>query len=189
MGHDQTAPHHRHRPPLLASRRSGTDSHPTAGRSRRSPVRERRHRLRHLSGRFITSLSRRAPAPEEVAAVRAALNAGEWACWVRLGRADRVEAIATAARLPAEIAADSRWVAAALVHDVGKAECGLGTVGRSVATVRGWVQRPEQIGGPGGRLSAPCRDRRHPVAGRGRPAGAGRLGGGASRRRARGRST
>ena len=113
-------------------------------------MRERRHRLRHLSGRFITSLSARAPTPDEVASVRAALNAGEWACWARLGRADRVEAIATSARLPAEIAADSRWVAAALVHDVGKAECGLGTVGRSVATVRGWVQRPEQIGGRAG---------------------------------------
>ena len=108
------------------------------------------HRARHLAGRFFTSLSRREPAPAEIAAVRAALSEAEWECWARLGRADRVEAIATAARLPAEIAADGRWVAAALVHDVGKAECGLGPVGRSVATVRGWVQRPDRVTGRAG---------------------------------------
>ena len=109
------------------------------------------HRARHLVGRFVGSLRRGEPTAVELAAVQSTLNPGEWECWARLGRADRVEAIATKGRLPADVAADPRWVAAALVHDVGKAECGLGAVGRSVATVRGWVQRPEHVPGRAGR--------------------------------------
>ena len=40
---------------------------------------------------------------------------------------------------PAPSSGDPRWLAAALLHDVGKLDAGLGVVGRSVATVLGAI--------------------------------------------------
>jgi hypothetical protein len=44
-----------------------------------------------------------------------------------------------------EYADDPRWSAAALLHDVGKLDAGLGVVGRSAATVMGAVAGPARI--------------------------------------------
>ncbi|MDQ1509742.1 MAG: hypothetical protein QOG50_1586, partial [Actinomycetota bacterium] len=60
--------------------------------------------------------------------------------WEGLGRADRAESVAVARRLEVALAgtADARhstWIAAALLHDVGKQASAYGPVGRSVVTV------------------------------------------------------
>lgn len=107
-------------------------------------------RLVHLVARFFSSLRPRPPAAADLAWVRGALTPAEWDVWCRLGTADRVEAIATARRLPAPHASDTRWVAAALLHDVGKSEAALGTLGRVMATVAGVGRDAERVGGRAG---------------------------------------
>ena len=94
-------------------------------------------RAGHLVRRFAGSVR---PRPLERAAadlVRDTLRPEELACWERLGPADRAESVATARAVVGALGsdADPTWVAAALLHDVGKVEAGLGAIGRSAATV------------------------------------------------------
>ena len=119
----------------------------------------------------------------DLAFVRGTLQPAELACWERLGPADRAESVATGARrargaLGAD--ADPRWVAAALLHDVGKAETGLGPFGRSVATVVAAGRRaragPGRWTGRGRALRQPRRAGCAAAAGGRRPAGGGRVG-------------
>ena len=94
-------------------------------------------RIGHLARRFATSLRARPLDDADRGFVRDALRTSELDCWARLGRADQAESVATgraATSLLGE-AADPDWLAAALLHDIGKAETGLGTIGRSLATV------------------------------------------------------
>jgi len=94
-------------------------------------------RATHLAQRFFGSV-RAAPLDDaELALVRGFLRPAELECWERLGPADRNESVATARATLRALGSDteSRWVAAALLHDVGKAETDLGPVGRSGATV------------------------------------------------------
>ena len=81
------------------------------------PVRSAMTRMRHLAARFAGSV------------------------WESLGRADRAESVATARGTLAALGpdADPTWLAAALLHDVGKAQTGLGAVGRACATVAAGV--------------------------------------------------
>lgn len=107
-------------------------------------------RLRHLVSRFFGSLRPRSLGPDDLALVRDALTPAELACWERLGAADRVESVTTARAAARELgpSADQRWIAAALLHDVGKTETALGPFRRAGATavamvlgerrVRGW---------------------------------------------------
>jgi hypothetical protein len=94
-------------------------------------------RVVHLGARFAGSLRPRRVGAADVALVREHLRPEELACWERLGDADRTESVATARAAIAALGAgaDPDWVAAALLHDVGKAETGLGAFGRSFATV------------------------------------------------------
>ena len=94
-------------------------------------------RAGHLAARFAGSLRARPLDRADLEFVRQSLRPEELACWERLGRADRAESLATArAALEALVPdADPAWVAAALLHDVGKAETRLGSVGRAWATV------------------------------------------------------
>ena len=57
--------------------------------------------------------------------------------WDTLGTADRAESVAVARRAAHELGPDAAqvWLAAGLLHDVGKTEAGLGTFGRTGATV------------------------------------------------------
>ena len=57
--------------------------------------------------------------------------------WDTLGSADRAESVAVGRRAAHDLGPDAEqvWLAAALLHDVGKTECGLGTFGRVGATV------------------------------------------------------
>ena len=95
---------------------------------------ERVRRARHLVARFFESLVPRSPSGATLARVRAVLTPAELRLWETMPSADRAESIRTLDRLPAEVAADERWAAAALLHDAGKQASGLGTVGRAVVT-------------------------------------------------------
>jgi hypothetical protein len=92
----------------------------------------------HLTRRFAGSLSRRPPAAADEAWAASQLAAGEQALWGRMGNADRRHSIEVARRFVARRPRATRAeVAGALLHDCGKVEAGLGTVGRVVATVAG----------------------------------------------------
>jgi hypothetical protein len=101
----------------------------------------------HLVRRFVGSLSSRPPAPADEAWVAEQLLAGEAALWHRLAVADRRHSIVVARRFVDRLTASSTIVttagtapsraevAAALLHDIGKLDAGLGTVGRVGATL------------------------------------------------------
>ena len=93
-------------------------------------------RLRHLVTRFFTSLRPRPLGADDIALVRRTLTPAELACWERLGPADRVESVTTAraTALALGSAPDDRWLAAALLHDVGKTETDFGPFRRAGAT-------------------------------------------------------
>lgn len=93
----------------------------------------------HLAKRFATSLSHRNPDASDEAWVEARLLPEELVLWKRLGSADRRHAIAVARAAVERIGtrAERPVVAAALMHDIGKLESGLGTFGRVAATLGG----------------------------------------------------
>jgi len=110
--------------------------------------------LVHYVGRFLTSLSRRPPSPEDEAWAAARATPAEHALLARLSNQDRRHLIDGARRVERDLgpAADPVWVRAALLHDVGKAHADLGVLGRSAATavavgagrarVGAWSDRP-----------------------------------------------
>jgi hypothetical protein len=93
--------------------------------------------LVHLVRRFFGSLRPGGPAPDDETWARAHLLPGEVDLWRRMSGPDRRHAVDVARRMmaagPAPV--DRAVVAAALLHDVGKIEAGLGPFGRSAATV------------------------------------------------------
>ncbi len=92
----------------------------------------------HLAARFFTSLSPAPPSVDTEIWVEDRLLAGERALWVQLGNQDRRHSAAVAQRFAAlEPDAPRALVAGAILHDVGKIECRLGTFGRVAATVIG----------------------------------------------------
>jgi hypothetical protein len=94
--------------------------------------------VRHLAKRFVGSLSRRPPERADEEWARDWLTPWEKALWRRMSNPDRRHASAVARRfLDARPAATRDEMAGALLHDVGKVEAGLGTVGRVAATVIG----------------------------------------------------
>lgn len=102
------------------------------------------HRVR----RFFTSVLGSAPSEEDDAWALRWLNDREATAFSRMTAADRRHAIGVARAVAAHLdrvgvqEADlgARWIlAAALLHDVGKSVAGLGTYGRVVATLSGWI--------------------------------------------------
>lgn len=92
----------------------------------------------HLAARFFTSLSARPPAVEDDVWAETQLLAGEVRLWRRMSNQDRRHSAKVARRfVAARPEATRAEVAGALLHDVGKIECGLGTWGRVVASVVG----------------------------------------------------
>ncbi|HEX4776767.1 MAG TPA: HD domain-containing protein [Acidimicrobiia bacterium] len=97
-------------------------------------------RAAHLVRRFFGSLRPGPPRAADVAWVRDVLPAGAFALWDRMPNADRRHSVVVARRVEralagTEYANDPRWLAAALLHDVGKVDSGLRTYGRVVATL------------------------------------------------------
>lgn len=94
-------------------------------------------KLGHLIRRFVGSLRPGGPSTADEAWVRAVLGEGEVRLWARLSGADRRHAVGVARRVEEELGdgATPPVLAAALLHDVGKVESGLGTYGRVVATL------------------------------------------------------
>lgn len=92
----------------------------------------------HLARRFVTSLPATPPRPADEAWADRQLLDGERSLWVRLSNQDRRHSIEVARRFcDARPQATRAEIAGALLHDVGKVRCGLGTFGRVVATVVG----------------------------------------------------
>lgn len=92
----------------------------------------------HLAARFVTSLPPSPPGVDDEIWVDEHLLAGERSLWVHLSNQDRRHSAAVARRFVAERPQATRAeIAGAILHDVGKIECGLGTFGRVVATLVG----------------------------------------------------
>ncbi len=92
----------------------------------------------HLAARFFTSLGQHPPSAEGVAWVRSVLSDGEWELWERTSNPDKRHSIAVAERFASiRPEATRAELAGAILHDVGKLECGLGTFGRVAATIVG----------------------------------------------------
>lgn len=92
----------------------------------------------HLVRRFFTSLPPTAPKVLEEVWADDHLLASERSLWVQLSNRDRRHSIAVARRFnTARPEATRAEIAGALLHDVGKIECDLGTFGRVAATLVG----------------------------------------------------
>ncbi len=92
----------------------------------------------HLARRFFGSLSRREPPAPAVAWALAQLLSGEAALWQQMSVQDRRHSIAVARRFAALVTDPTRAeMAGALLHDVGKTQSGLGTLGRVITTTIG----------------------------------------------------
>ncbi len=95
-------------------------------------------KLGHLAARFFTSLPPTPPAVGDENWAQDHLLAGERSLWVQLSNQDRRHSALVARRfVAARPQATRAEIAGALLHDVGKIECGLGTFGRVVATIAG----------------------------------------------------
>ena len=95
-------------------------------------------KLWHLAARFVTSLPPTPPTVDDEVWVDDHLLAGERELWVRLSNQDRRHSAAVARRFVERRPDATRAeIAGAILHDVGKIECGLGTFGRVVATLVG----------------------------------------------------
>jgi hypothetical protein len=126
-------------------------------------------RVVHLVSRFFGSLRPRALDAETAAWVADALRPEEMYVWEGLGAADRAEAVAVAQRLELALAgtadaANGNWIAAALLHDVGKQASAYGPIGRALVTVivagsggeraREWATEPGPVRARIGRYAA-----------------------------------
>lgn len=115
------------------------------------------HGWLHLVGRFVCAMWPLPPRRRDSRWAASVLLPGELELWRRLVRHDRRHAVRVARRLERHLAetphaGDTRWIAAALLHDVGKLEAGLGVLSRVAATlltravgaraVAGWRIRP-----------------------------------------------
>jgi hypothetical protein len=92
----------------------------------------------HLAARFFGSLSSRPPDQGEEEWAASQLLPGELALWQQMSNQDRRHSAIVARRfVAARPQATRAETAGALLHDVGKIECGLGTWGRVAATMFG----------------------------------------------------
>jgi putative nucleotidyltransferase with HDIG domain len=89
----------------------------------------------HLVRRFFGSLSSRYPSPEDQEMVAGALTPEEADTFWRQATPDLAHAIAVARHVMAARPGRTDLARAALLHDIGKIKAGLGTVGRSVASI------------------------------------------------------
>ena len=98
----------------------------------------------HLGRRFVRALWPGPPREADLAWVAGILEPAELGLWRSLPNHDqrytiRVAKLVEARLAGTEYAGQPRWLSAALLHDVGKLDAGLGVLGRSVATIMGAV--------------------------------------------------
>lgn len=92
----------------------------------------------HLAARFVTSLPPTPPSLDDEMWVDDQLLPGERTLWMQLSNQDRRHSAAVARRfVECRPMATRAEIAGAILHDVGKIECDLGTFGRVVATLVG----------------------------------------------------
>jgi hypothetical protein len=97
-------------------------------------------KARHLAGRFTRALYPGPARPADLAWVATVLTPDADALFRRQPRHDQRHAIAVARDVQSRLAGtpyadDPRWLAAALLHDIGKLDSRLGISGRVVATL------------------------------------------------------
>jgi hypothetical protein len=110
--------------------------------------------LLHLVRRFLGSLWPGGPSTADEAWARGWLLAGEVELWGRMSGVDRRHAVGVARRT-VEVLGDGASravVAAALLHDVGKIDAGLGTVRRSVVTAASLLVGRDRLARGSGRV-------------------------------------
>lgn len=104
--------------------------------------------LGHLARRFLGSLSPRGLAAEDAVWVDTVLTPAEQRLWSQLSSADRKHAAGVAREVDRRLAdADRAALAAALLHDIGKIDADLGTLGRVVATLTTAVLGRDRVAG------------------------------------------
>ena len=98
-------------------------------------------RPHHLASRFLWSLTaNRPPDVADEVWVEDQLLPGEVRLWRQMSNEDRRHSFRVARRfIDVRPEATRAEIAGALLHDVGKIECGLGTWGRAAASVLGGV--------------------------------------------------
>jgi hypothetical protein len=99
-------------------------------------------RTGHLTKRFFGALRPGGPRAAETAWVHEVLEPVELTLWSKMPDHDRRHSIAVARRVEVQLAGteyagDTRWPAAALLHDVGKLDSHLSVPGRVLATMAG----------------------------------------------------
>jgi hypothetical protein len=103
----------------------------------------------HLGRRFFGSLRPGGPAPDDDQWAEDRLLTREVALWRRMSDADRRHAVGVARRTVEVVGpgVERPVVAAALLHDVGKIESGLGPFRRAAATLVGKARGRERVSG------------------------------------------
>jgi hypothetical protein len=96
----------------------------------------------HLARRFVGALRHGGPSREDRAWVEAVLEPAEFTLWARQPGHDQRHSAGVARQVEAALAGgphadDSRWLACALLHDIGKLASGLGVGTRVLATLVG----------------------------------------------------
>jgi hypothetical protein len=92
----------------------------------------------HLTARFVTSLPPTPPSVADEIWVDDQLLPGERRLWLQLSNQDRRHSAAVARRfIKCRPNATRAEIAGAILHDVGKIDCDLGTFGRVAATLVG----------------------------------------------------
>lgn len=111
--------------------------------------------FKHLAVRFFGALDPRGPDAGEESWARGCLLPGEQGLWARMSGPDRRHAAGVAREVAVLLSAGGgppagrEVMAAALLHDVGKIESGLGTFSRVGVTVAAMAAGRERLAAPG----------------------------------------
>lgn len=102
----------------------------------------------HLPRRFLRALWPGRLRPTDLDWAETQLEPGELGLLLRLPRHDQRHLVWCGRRaeellVGTEYAGDSQWIAASMLHDVGKYDAGLSPYGRAVATVAGHFGGPD----------------------------------------------
>ena len=89
----------------------------------------------HLVGRFFGHIRAEPPGPEDQSFVHQYLNSPCAEMFWSQSFPDQRHAVDVARRVSIALPGDSEAIEAALVHDIGKREAGIGPVSRSIATI------------------------------------------------------